>query len=446
MDSMFWRAGLRAVRACVAMTVVAAGLSACDGPMHPPPPMELTVTSTDVTAATRGGDSHFLITVTNPSSHEVRDVEFLEALDYAKTGFRSATCSARGGATCPDLTPGPWTTPVMPAGSSLTFDVTVAVYYTVTSTFENAFSVQSVRRTGSPSATGHGTVVADARSGTYRLYGSGGGLSNVTLEMMGNTLTLDDGETSPIHKLDDGSYLSSSGVRVGTGLDVLIGQIDAGGGREPFIAARRFVTAAAELDGLSFNMFASDFTGGGSRQARAFAAWFEGNTLTTCADSLLSAENCPAASMHHYDLTVVDGIFTGVDAIHGDSQTFQVAKSGSSFVFLRADTGPDFHGLQVGIAVQDRADQLGAFGTNTRGDWGGAYLSTTDYLAAWTTMSSTTVDESASMSPVAGANSGLLQGQRSSDSATIYAAFDTALAVVIANGELQLFSAVPPLP
>ncbi|HJV72487.1 hypothetical protein [Ideonella sp.] len=446
MELVSWHALLSAARAFVAVAVAAAGLSACDGPTHPPPRMELTVTSTDAPAAVRGEDSHFLITVTNPSSHEVRDVELLEFTDYAKTGFRSATCSARGGATCPDLTPGPWTTPVMPAGSSLTFDVAVAVYFTVTSTFENVFIVQSSRRLDSVSATGHGAVVADARSGTYRIYGSGGGLSNATLEMMGNTLTLDDGETSPIHKLDDGSYLSSNGVRFGTGLDVLIGQIDADGGPEPFIAARRFVTAAAELDGLSFNMFASDFAGGGARQTRAFAAWFEGNTLTTCTDSLLSAENCPAASLRHYDLTVVDGIFTGVDAIHGDSQKFQVAKSGSSLVFLRADTGPDFHGLQVGIAVQGWAEELVAFGTNTRGDWGWVRIWATNYLANWTTASSATVDESASMSPVPGANSGLSQGQRSSDGATIYAAFDTALAVVIADGELQLFSELPPLP
>ena len=103
MDSRLLRAAGRAVGALVAMTVVGAGLAACDGPMHRPPPMELTVTSTDATQAVRGERAHFLITVVNPTSHEVRDVEFLQSGDSENTDYRAATCSAQGGATCPDL-------------------------------------------------------------------------------------------------------------------------------------------------------------------------------------------------------------------------------------------------------------------------------------------------------------------------------------------------------
>lgn len=443
MGLVSWRALLCTARVLVAGAVAAVGLSACDGPAHPPPPLELTVTSTDATAATRGEDAHFQITVTNPTSHEVKQVTFLEYADLNNTRFQSATCSAQGGATCPDLTPGLWTTPSMPAGSSLTFDVSVAVFFGSAPTFENRFTVQAVHRMTTAEGVGHGTVVADARSGDYRMYWRTGRLTDATFDFMAGSFNPGNGNSFVFTTASDGLLQLPGNARFYGQSDLVVGSVDNGDGPEPFVAARRFVETVAELEGASFNVFGSVLVFG-NPLSEFYSAWVEGGMLKTCSSMEYSAQTCPAASLHQYFLTVNDTEFSAAETLGAPAMHFRVAKSGASLIYLRVGEGDQINGLQVGIAVNDGPADSNAFGVSTRGDWGWLSLTRHDYLADWTPLSGGTFRETASLVPLRAVNTGLRTGQRSSDGAVIYLSVNGPLGVAIgaadgaANGEMQL--------
>ena len=130
----------------------------------------------------------------------------------------------------------------------------------------------------------------------------------------------------------------------------MAGQTDFGNGPDTFIAVRNLVTALSDLDGKSFSTFTvangtagatGNATSGTSGPLDLWQATITGATMSVCADVVGVVATCDPARLRHYALAVASGdAFTATDLAHGDTFTFQVARSGSSLIYLRADSTP----------------------------------------------------------------------------------------------------------
>jgi hypothetical protein len=412
--------------------------------------LDLTVSASNAqTPVVRGEQATFRTTVSNPTSSTVHDLNFQWIGNGSDVLFASASCRAEGGAICPTYLDGEsisWKAPSMPGGGSLTFDISVTVRFGAPETIGVGMRVDAVDRAGAAEATGYGTVTGDARSGSYRMYSSSGRLTDTTLDFMASSFQPGDGSSLTFEGSASAYSLPGGHSYFATPPDLLVGSLDAGSGAgpEPFVAARRFAETVTELEGASFNVFSRElvFT---QWQTRAFAAWVSNGMLTTCVDAVLYAPaSCPVASQHHHALTVTNGDFVGVDAAHGETLRFRVAKSASSMFFLRAGTDADFYGLQVGVQANSEPIDYMYLGVTSQGAWGWPEVTDFDYSADWAGQAGDAWSESARASRMRQANDGMVQWQRSSDGATFYQALDVPLGVAIgapssaAAGEMRL--------
>lgn len=436
--------GAQARRWAVGVGALAAGalLAGCDGPPDKRPELGLTATSTDALAPVmRGGQATFRTTLTNPSSRTVKQVEMGDLPDSQMT-YVSATCSAQGGAVCPDVSTPVWAPVDVPAGGSLTFEVTLLVHYMAEGKIENLFWANAIRYKGSADAFGHGTVVGDVRSGDYHAYWRTGLLTDASFDFMKGSFLPGNGNAYVFTTGSDGLLEMSGNSRFWAPPDLVVGTTDNGQGPEPFVAARRFVDTVAELEGASFNVLGSLLVFG-MPLSQGYPAWVKGGILTTCESMQYSAQTCPQAQQHHHTLSVSGTEFSAVEG-SGIPMHFRVAKSGSSLIYLKVGEGDDINGLNIGLQVNDGPSNVSAFGVSTRGDWGWLSLSPNSYAADWTPLAGGTLHETATLSQLAGANPGLMTGQRSGDGAVIHLSVGGALGVAVgaadgpANGEMQL--------
>jgi uncharacterized repeat protein (TIGR01451 family) len=408
------------------------------------PELPLKATSTDVqTPVMRGAQTTFTTTLTNPSSKAVNLVTLWDMLDE-RTSYVSATCTAQGGAVCPDVSTSTWAPVDMPAGSSLTFGVTVLVDFLAVGTIQNHFYAANDTYRGSAETFVTRPVAGDTRSGDYQAYWRTGQLTDASFDFMKGSFLPGNGNAYVFTVADDGLLQMDGNARFWAPPDLVVGTADNGQGPEPFVAARRFVETVAELEGVSFNVLGSVLVFG-MPLSEGYPAWVEGGMLNTCDSMQYSAQTCPPGSLHHYTLTVNGSEFSA-EVTPDISMHFRVAKSGSSLIFLRVGDGDQVNGLQIGMQVNDGPANVGAFGVSTRGDWGFMSLSSDSYAADWTPLAGGTLHETATLSALPGANPGVMTGRRSSDGAVIHLSVGGALGVAIgaadgaANGELQLFT------
>ena len=422
-------------------------LAACDGPAHPPPQIPITVTTTDVAGPlTRGQNAVFAFTVTNPSSSSISGVTMITSAQpivntTAPLTVQGVTCAAQG-TTCPAITAQGIQTTTMPAGSVLTFTVTTVVAMDYDGVADQQFEVAATSRTGAVIADAHATL-ADARDGYYELFSTSGRLASLTVHFLPGAMTFwvssDNGPAAM--QPDAGGYEFADGAHMVTLPDMLAGSYDFGNGPEPFIAAREMVATLAELDGTTFTTFAADAPAAGTATTSVFASWISGSTLTLCADPApQTAATCPAASQRQYALTLDGVVFTGVDAQHGDTMTFQVAKSGSSRTLLRAEKIGTDGRFAVGLPSVGQASGQPQFLGNVGRQWTDVQLTPTTYATAPATNAGGAYGPIVALQAVAGGPPGLRQGTRSSDGVLLNVAESDALAVQLgAPGELDIF-------
>lgn len=396
---------------------------------------KLTVTATQPTGTfSPGDDVAFRITVTNAGSSDVSHLSIGTTL-AAGLNERSLTCSPLGASAA---TPGPATCSefmyllTLAKGASITLDVVATVGANATGTLTSTATASVV--SGPPDVTGTTQVtVLDVRGGNYTAFASDGQRLDVAADFVARTLTFGTGTSAVAAPFTpqstDASNLFSAQAGFMAHRDLLVGTAPLNGATPVFLAARSFVTSAAALDGHAFNVFGIDTPTGAAATSSFQSVAFSGTTMQVC-DALApyALASCPVSSLRSYALSVAGNVFTGVDAIDSDTVTFQVAQSGSTLVFLRAEATATGQAFRVGLSTNSGivADQL--LGGDNAGHWD--RLSLTPTTLEEDTFGEVSTPLGTTLTTAAGQPAGLANGLLPSGTG-VFLAEDGGLAVVL---------------
>ena len=339
-------------------------LVGCDGVGPPNPPIELTATAADSTTSVDvGHPATVTFTVANPSSRAQDNVQVLVGgSGPGNLRLGDITCTAQSG-TCPRIDNTNVPAFSMAAGASLTFTATMNQIVPAEGDEEATISVWTTDRSGILKATAHMTAV-DGRNGAYEIFATSGLRTNVDVRFKGadSTFAVSSHSVDQTMKPQTDFFTFPSGGHLASGPDLLVGQADFGQGLDDFIAVRNLVTDLSALDGTSFSTFnlakgaAASNVDAVTGMAGPLDVWqvaIAGTTMTVCADVVGSIASCDPSRVRQYVLTTQAGggpVFTAMDAAHNDSFTFQVARSGSSLIYLRADVAPNDALFSIGFA------------------------------------------------------------------------------------------------
>lgn len=367
-------ARLRA-RLTLAVAAAALFLAGCTKALPDQSDARLTVTATQPSGTYEPGDDvAFRVTVTNAGSQDVGLLSIGSTLSSGLS-MRSMTCSplgqsaASGGdATCDEFI----YMKTLARGASVTLDFVAAVTANATGTLSNNFTAAVV--SGPPAVSGSNQVaIVDARAGDYTAFTSDGQRLDVVADFAGKTLTFGTGASAAAVPFTPQSLDPSNLIDASTGFmthrDLLVGNLPLNGATPVFLAARNFVTTAAALEGHAFNVFGIGTPASGAATSNFESIAFSGTTMQVC-EAPEAIASCPAGSLRSYALTVSGGVFIGIDAADNDTRTFQVAQSGSSLVFLRAEPDANGRAFQVGLSTNSGladdvllgGDNMGHFG------------------------------------------------------------------------------------
>jgi len=281
---------------------------------------------------------------------------------------------------------------------------------------------------GGGSGGGQSPEPQDVRNGSYKVFATDGrqytlavNFDDRSYAMSGNGLDQHGSFTS-----DAGGTGFSFGAnaRFRSEEDLVVGGFDFGAGVKPFVAARKFVTASSDVAGTSFNTFGLNLSSAGAIESRIYALSFTGaGTMKACLDSGVSTvAACPAASLSTYSLSLNGDEFTGTDAVHADTTTFSVARSGNSLIYLRAGSASD-GGRRFRLALSEVPGLAGGnfVAVSTQGAAGAAALTSSQYSISGTTAGGASFSASAGLVAMAStAPQGLLYGPRNSDGAVVF--------------------------
>ena len=453
---------LRAFGAC-APVLVATLFAGCGGASSrgsPEQPIALTVTATDATTTIDFDKSTAMtFTVSNPTSRAVDRVQVLVGEGGAGgMAISGITCKTLSG-TCPTFT-GPQSTPFsMAPGSSLTFTTNAIQVESVDGDETLQLAVSAAQYTGTVTATAHVTAV-DGRNGSYEIFTASGLRTALAVQFKGDasTFTVSSGSVDKTMTAQSYYYKFPSGGYVASAPDVLIGQADFGSGLDTFIAARNFVTALSDLDGLSFSTFNVMNSQIGAPAGTPTAplavrqAAISGTTMTVCELAVGAIASCDPAQLRHFALTSPQdggGVFSATGVESADTFSFQVARSASSLILLRADRVPADGIFTIGFAGAQPAsvehDPVGSLG----GKFGGAGGVFGLLALAPMDLHFSPADASGLFAPPAYVLTfsvgddgvpGLMHGTRPTDAVDVYALQQGALSLVgTLGGEFGLF-------
>ncbi len=429
-----------------------ASLAGCDGPRHAPPPIPVTITTSDVSGSyARGQDVTFTFTVTNTSQGALADTSIgtYAPSPSATPVFskQTVTCSAQTGS-CPPLDQnGNYTNVSLAAGAVLTIKIVGTVQIDFDGAIDMAMTASSGFASGSAQADSHVTL-ADARDGYYVLFGTSGRVASVTVSFKpGDMHWWVSSDNAPVSFQGPVTvYQFANGSHLDTGPDLLHGSYDFGAGPEPFVAVRRFESDLAALDGATFTLFsATPGTGGAARATTVQPAWIAGTTLTICTDAApRTAATCPAGSQSHYAITTDGSVtLTATDAASGDTFQFFVADTGNSRVLLRGDSDGTSGFFSIGLPAVAAAATDTSYIGQTQGAWSVVKVSSSSYAVAPELPSSSdfaAYGPSAALHAVAGGAAGLLAGTRADGASITYAEADTLAVQIGAPGQFDLFA------
>lgn len=251
------------------------------------------------------------------------------------------------------------------------------------------------------------TPAADARNGSYRVYASNGLQYQLSLDFDQNRYTFTDQNGShPVSNTfgtdasEAGSYFFKSDRAPSTAnvsrfrvtTDAVVGAfpfVEPLAATptyvvKPFIAARKLITAAAELDG-TYNLFGISREAAGDGSAITQTSLSAGGTVFKLCNSMqiFSIANCPANVLLTYTVAPTDvaGTWRMVnDANPNDTSRFSVARIGNQNVYLSGGASIAIAGrylMRIGVQDTPVWNAATGYGASTGGSWGKVTLSAT---------------------------------------------------------------------
>lgn len=362
--------------ACVAAFAGLVGCGGGGGGSETAPALTTTVTINGAPAVANASGQF----VTQPG--DTVEITPSQGADWATTASDGAAVSLRN----PNISGTKWTAQILNGATG-------AATYTVSA---KATANASLTKTTVLSVAG-----GDARNGTYRVYAASALQYLLTLDFNANvyTLTNADGteptsDTFASDPSEPGSYLfksaritstaNTSRFRVTT--DAVVGAFPfsdpvATGTVytvKPFLAARKLVTVAAELDGL-YNRLGIQRTASSELSQITQTQFSAGGTVyKLCSNSVIySIADCPPASLITYNVATTDvpGVWLITNVVDAtDSGRFAMARIGDQNVYLSAGAKPATPGQYVlRVGVQDTplwTTTATGYGSSTAGSWG----------------------------------------------------------------------------
>lgn len=451
---------LRALAAAAAMVVLCGdslNVGGCSSPYPDQSEAHLSVASTQPAGTYQPGDTVRLrTTVTNDGQRDIGGIRIAATLDY-NLELASATCTGLGepaNAGDPPLGCGALSTIArLPIGAVATVEI-VATVRTAEST--NVTSRTTVQVTNGPGYTVDTNIaLANAPGAGYRVYTTAGQQLTARVDFAHSNLVFDGpgGRTLPFSAATaTGTYALPGGAAWRQSTDLLVGTADLGSGVQPFIAARRFVTSAAELEGRSFAILEIETQADGHAATHVRPASVSDGMMQVCVDAAASFDACAPASRRWFPLSAHDGMFSGLDAASFDLAYFRVARSGDTLVFLAAEPSrppaASPRKFQVALVSAGGPKSGSAEGGDSLGRWGRLDVApaTASLQETLALADGTPLTFAGSLSTPAGAPANLTAATLGSATSAAWLVQDGPLAVLVGqpgtpvDGLLQVFS------
>lgn len=398
-----------------------------------------------------GKTAFFTATVANAGPNLAQNLTLVHTLP---SGYTAGTisCTASALAACPAVTGPTMTVASLPVGGKLAFTIPVNLPTTARGNIDALWSVTAEGDADTSNNSAVSTVIAeDPRNGGYKVFAANGKQYGLTLDfdtgaysMAGQGFAV-TGTFTP--DASGGGFTIAGNQHFRLAEDMVIGGFDFGFGVRPIVAARRFASAVSELSG-NYNLAALSVPSSGTASSRVLAAQFPSSGMLQCNDStqIYSIANCPAASLYSYGLSVASNVFTAVDPVHGDLQSFYVAKSGGSLVYISAgDAGGGGSGsFRIGLPEITAGFTGSFFGASTLGSWDSVVLTPSLYSVSGVSATNGAFSDNAPLSLLTSGPIGIRSGLRASDQARLYVIQGGFLTVVtgarngVANGVLEI--------
>lgn len=380
-----------------------------------------------------GSPAVFTAVVANPGPGSASNVSIAWTHNAAPgLSFAAPTCSASGGAVCPDVLGPSMSIASLAPGRTLTFrfsaDTSASYRGPIVNTVSVASDEDQVPGNNQASTT---TAVVDSRNGSYTAFAANGKAYTLAIDfdagrysVSGNGVSL---SRSFAFDAPSGDYVVAGNVRLRTAADLLVGGDDFGSGTLPYVAARKFATTVGSIAG-SFNLATRNLPPGGAAVTHAGTALVSGNTLSVCQSDVaqvVPVRNCAADARKDYlGLTASGSGFSGATG-DGEVYSFSVAESGALKILLSAGPAPD-GSRQLRIGLIDSTGGL-TFGPPTRGpsstgDWLTVTLANGGPTAAYSASGSSTSDSATfgAINPGGGGPFSMLVGMSTLYNADIY--------------------------
>ena len=337
----------------------------------------VTVTETGTSTVGAGTNAVFTAVVGNTGPAVATNIAVNEVLTVpAGSGITllSVTCAAASGIICPASLGASMVIPSLGVGRAMNFTYTVLVpaaaaglgpiINTVTaSAIGNADTTQN--------SASYSTQPINAYDGTYQLFAGNGyqytmvanfGTTTGTYTITGNGANISESFTADA--TGGGYTVVNGGPQFRVGTDVIVGGQDFGQGVIPYIAARVFGTTVQQLAGTSggtYNfMTIGLLANNGGAVTAANTASVSGNILAICQTStsnitVMTTQNCPAAWLQTYALSVDGNVFTATNTNTAGIPkqfTFEEAQIGATTALLGANQAPNVPAVPAGVSQQ----------------------------------------------------------------------------------------------
>lgn len=398
-----------------------------------------------------GKTAYFVATVANAGPNLSQNVALVFTLP---TGYSAGvvSCAPYGTAVCPASPSTTMTVPSLPVGGKLVFTIPVAVPSNARGLIEASWSASGEGDSDTSNNLAlAATIAEDPRNGGYKLFSTDGRQYGMVLDFDAGAYTVQGhglvAAGSFTADASGGGFTISGNQRWRLAEDMVVGGFDFGSGVRPFVAVRRFATTVEELTG-TFNVSSLSLQVGSAPGSRVYAAQFAEGGLRLCNDvsQFYSMANCPSGSVWTYSLTVANGVYTAVDSVHGDTQTFYAARSGQQLTLLSAGDAVDSGAasFRIGLVETGVFGNATSYGASTDSTWDTVTVNSTLLTLSGVNALGESYSVSAPLAAAPQGPTGVRSGLRSSDQARVYLSQAPHLTVITgarngaASGYLQI--------
>jgi uncharacterized repeat protein (TIGR01451 family) len=409
----------------------------------------LSVTSSDLGVSQSGpatlgagGTAVFTAVVANAGSGSATGLAITHNLT---AGFSATiTCAASTGASCPAVVGPSMSVPELQRGGKLTFNISVPVG----DAFRGALtSTMVVAALGGDSNAADNTAtvttaVVDARNGAYKAVASDGREYDLSIDFDAHQASFSRSGTTWQRSFSgpdsSGDFVIEGTSRFRIAADLVVGSHDfgdAGGKPVAFVAGRSFATSILQATG-TYNVATLDVGTSAAATTHAGTAQVSDNTLFVCQSdtAVTRPSSCDPAAMKSYTLQIdaASGTFIG-SAVGNPNEKyiFRIARTGASTVLLSASEASDgSRRFRVGLPESSALAGGTQRGPDTSGDW--VQMSLTGSSVSTAGVNGTNNLATVTLQTVSnGGPFAMRVGQRSTDSAKVYALQALPMAVLV---------------